>query len=43
MLIAVTTEKNTLDSAVSKQFESCGFLLVVETDTMKFDTRGKRR
>ena len=39
MLIAVTTEKNTLDSAVSKQFESCGFLLVVETDTMQFEAQ----
>ena len=37
MLIAVTSDGRDLQSAVSKQFESCRFLLIVETDDMSFD------
>ena len=37
MLIAVSTDGRDLKSAVSKKFESCRFLLVVETDTMRFE------
>jgi predicted Fe-Mo cluster-binding NifX family protein len=37
MLIAVSADGNRLSSAVSKNFETCRFLLIVETDTMAFD------
>jgi predicted Fe-Mo cluster-binding NifX family protein len=37
MLIAVTTDGRELTSAVSETFESCRFLLIVETDDMRFD------
>lgn len=36
MLIAVAADGNELKSAVSNNFESCRFLLIVETDDMSF-------
>ncbi len=37
MLIAVTADGRDLSSPVAGQFESCRFLLIVETDDMRFD------
>ncbi len=37
MLIAVTANGRALDSAVSAKFETCIFLLIVETDDMRFE------
>ena len=37
MFIAVTTDGRDLQSAVSENYESCRFLLIVETDDRSFD------
>ncbi|SHI23384.1 Predicted Fe-Mo cluster-binding protein, NifX family [Sporobacter termitidis DSM 10068] len=37
MLIAVSADGQRLSSAVSQNFESCRFLLFVETDTMSYE------
>ena len=40
MLIAVSAEGQDLTSAVSQKFDSCRFLLLVETDNMTVSTVG---